>query len=1129
MSDKYPGGFITDGAPAGFSVLLNGSSDYLTVPQSTNLDLGSGNWTVEAWVYAISNSGNRRILSKQNSTNNWILRLNSSGTGSVAYFEIDTVAIVTGTTVIPNNKWTHIAVVRNSNTVTAYVNGVSDASATYSGTPSAPNSVLGIGAYAGGPSEYFSGYISNARFVKGSAVYTAAFTPPTQLFPITNTQLLTCQSPTLIDNSTNAATITTVSGAKVSNFTPFAGYTGFNPALGAAAGGVWTLDQAAYYQNNRKWPIYDPYFNQTTLMLHGNGTNNAQNNTFLDSSTNNFTITRNGNTTQGTFTPFSQTGWSLYLPGSGTNYVQTPSSTTTALLGGSLTSLASLSFTIECFINLPVATGTFVIGDCDPAGSTANMIAGINSDGTQSFGATFGGYTTRNGTGAIQFNAWNHVAWVITGGYVYFYINGAPAGSATVGNTSSQYGQLVFGGYNNSFSTKQNVSNFRITKSAIYSGAFTPPTGPLTASTNTTLLTFQGNNYKDYSANNYTLNVVGSPTIQAFSPFVPTVTTPTTYSNYFSGSASYLSGASNAALVFGTGTYTIEMWVYQNARSGTQYVLGGGGGFQLAINSSGYIFGGVAGVGDFTAATIAASLYTWTHIAIVRNNTSSGGVAYYVNGVAAGTATDATNYTSNVTLNIGTTNSNVGVTPFSGFLSNLRVLKGTALYTASFTPPIVPLTAITNTSLLTCQSSTFIDNSTNALALTQTGTTYPVAYPTPFAPKVDTTTLNSAYSTSLIGGSAYFDGTGDYLSGTGNTTNSNVAFTVEAWIYLTSSTANRAIFSNSSTSGGTSGILFWINGSSFLTLSRGNGGAGSSVIGTTALTLNTWIHVAACRTAAGAITVFLNGVANGTGTDAAATDQTSFVVGAAYTNSAVNLMQGYISGLRVLSGTALYTSNFAPPTAPLTAITNTTLLTNFTNAGIYDNTAKVVLETVGDAQVSTTQSKYGGSSMKFDGTGDWLYGSSTPNVGLGSGNFTFETWVYPTTNPANGPGTVIDARSGANAEGWVVRIFADLSIGFYDGPANTYQQTSASAVSLNAWAHIACVRSGTTLTIFVNGVSLKTATVSSNLGTAWPFYIGNNYTAGYTYYGYLDDLRITKGVARYLANFTPPTSQLQDQ
>ena len=61
----------------------------------------------------------------------------------------------------------------------------------------------------------------------------------------------------------------------------------------------------------------DPNFNQTVLLLHGDGTNGAQNNTFLDSSTNNFTITRNGNTTQGTFTPFSLAAgeWSNYFDG----------------------------------------------------------------------------------------------------------------------------------------------------------------------------------------------------------------------------------------------------------------------------------------------------------------------------------------------------------------------------------------------------------------------------------------------------------------------------------------------------------------------------------------------------------------------------------------------------------------------------------------------------------------------------------------------------------------------------------------------------------------------------------------------------------------------------------------------
>lgn len=1127
MSDKYPGGFVTTGAPAGFSVAFGGAStSYLSTGTAAGLDSISGDFTIEYWQYPSTGisgiapvigsangsfSGTASFFAYETSTNKLHMYLNATQSSSL-------IAYASPTSLL--DKWSHIAWVRSGSTITLYLNGTSVATVSYATSISlnTTNSNTYIGKN-GWDAYYWLGYISNIRIVKGTALYTANFAPPTQLFPVTNTQLLICQSPTIRDNSTNNYSITANGSAAPNNFTPFAGYTGFNPALGAAAGGVWTIDEAAYYQNNRLWPIYDPYFNNTTLMLHGNGTNAAQNNTFLDSSVNGFPITRNGNTTQGSFSPFSQTGWSLYLPGSGTNYVQTPSSSVTTILGGSVTSLASLSFTVECFVNVP--TGAFIIGDCNPGNDTANLILGINNDGTLSLGGTFGGYTTRNSTGAIQFNAWNHVAWVVTGAYVYFYINGAPAGSGTVGNTSSQYGQFIFGGYNNNFSTKQNLSNFRITKSVVYSGPFTPPTGPLTASTNTTLLTFQGNNYRDFSANNYALTVVGAPTIQAFSPFVPTVTTPTTYSNYFSGSGSYLTGVSNAALVFGTGTYTIEMWVYQNARSGTQYVLGGGGGFQLAINSSGYIFGGVAGVGDFTAATIAASLYTWTHIAIVRNSTSSGGVAYYVNGAAAGTATDATNYTSNVTLNIGTTNSNVGVTPFSGFLSNLRVLKGTALYTASFTPPTVPLTAITNTSLLTCQSTTIVDNSTNALTLTATGTVYPVTSPTPFPAKVDTTTLNSAYSTSLIGGSAYFDGSGDYLSlsnnaalfaGTGD-------FTMEFWIYPTSLSGNNMVWGQNA-----NGLdIYRLNSTGKLVVDQAN--VGTILSSTANVIANTWTHYAVTRSGT-TMRLFVNGALDATATNSANfTNANNPAIGASPGGSG-NLYIGYIAGLRFVKGTALYTSSFAPPASPPTAVANTQLLTNFTNAGIFDNTAKNVFETVGGAAISTGQSKYGGSSMYFDGSGDWLSAPSTQNCVWGTGDFTIEFWVYPTTLNASTDYNILDFRDSNDTNSFRVGIngttipFLANSVGGVLNGSYTF--------TTNNWYHFAVTRRSGTLTIWINGTSAGTNTTTTN-------YTGSKITIGAAvnntgpYFGYLDDIRVTKGFSRYNTPFTPPTSQLQDQ
>ena len=94
------------------------------------------------------------------------------------------------------------------------------------------------------------------------------------------------------------------------------------PYSNDTASGIWTLDQQAYWQKLGQWPTagnnpVDPQFNYVTMLLHGDGTNGAQNNTFLDSSTNNFTITRNGNTTQGSFSPYGS-NWSNYF-GGGTN------------------------------------------------------------------------------------------------------------------------------------------------------------------------------------------------------------------------------------------------------------------------------------------------------------------------------------------------------------------------------------------------------------------------------------------------------------------------------------------------------------------------------------------------------------------------------------------------------------------------------------------------------------------------------------------------------------------------------------------------------------------------------------------------------------------------------------------
>jgi hypothetical protein len=176
------------------------------------------------------------------------------------------------------------------------------------------------------------------------------------------------------------------------------------------------------------------------------------------------------------------------------------------------------------------------------------------------------------------------------------------------------------------------------------------------------------------------------------------------------------------------------------------------------------------------------------------------------------------------------------------------------------------------------------------------------------------------------------------------------------------------------------------------------------------------------------------------------------------------------------------------------------------------------LETVGNAQISTTQSKWGGSSIAFDGTGDWLLAPSSPNFAI-DGNFTVEMWVY-----FNNTTTYVffDMRGIGTAAPNNPVLFWSNSASKIQAYINDDFRITSGTLNTAQWYHVALTRSGTTVTLYVDGVSQGTYTYSASI-TQQALYVGTGSGLN-SFNGYIDDLRITKGFARYTANFTAPTA-----
>jgi hypothetical protein len=620
----------------------------------------------------------------------------------------------------------------------------------------------------------------------------------------------------------------------------------------------------------------------------------------------------------------------------------------------------------------------------------------------------------------------------------------------------------------------------------------------------------QNNTFLDTSGNSYSITRNGNTTQGSFSPY------GSNWSNSFNGSNSYLTLSSNASMSFGTGNFTIEGWFFTGDKSisggASRSIIGNSGNSyteQLYISTSGYLTFGNTGSTFIQGSTDLAN-NTWHYFAISRSGTSTNQIAMWVDGTRVAQGTNSQNYTSG-TIYIGAFGTTDGF--WNGYISNLRIVKGSAVYdptNSTITVPTTPLTAITNTALLTCQTNRFFDASANAYTVTATDL--------PSVQRFNPFGTSTAYSTSVIGGSGYFDGTGDTLSLPGGTfTVTTGDYTIECWAYansLDTSFYDKRIWCVGDSLGNDFELRIGASGSLYFSVNDGGQISASNY------KTGTWYHFVLSRVS-GTVRLFTNGVLTGSSSASSVSASlapqfaTTFMIGGASFDSSTH-WNGYITGFKFTNGSGV--TSVTVPTAP---VTGGTLLLGMTNGAIFDNAMMNDLGTIADAKISTSVVKYGTGSLSFDGTGDRLFISDVTNLGFGTGDFTVELWVYFNVAPAD-TGFVGSVNNGGMD--FVYHSSGSLRIGQLGVGWDSIFSPFTPATG--TWYHIAFTRSGGTARGFVDGVQIgSNSTNTVSYAPSGGMNIGaSNSTGARHLNGYIDDLRITKGYARYTANFTPPTA-----
>ena len=843
--------------------------------------------------------------------------------------------------------------------------------------------------------------------------------------------------------------------------------------------------------------IEDPYADNVSLLLNGNGTNGST--TFTDSSNNSHTVTPGGNaqisTAQSKFG-----GSSMYFDGSG-DYLSIPDDTSLHL--------GSDNFTFEFWTYLNSTTGNFINKRVSSAAGVQYLYLRV-SGGALVLWATSNGssWNIANNFGfgntTLSTGQWYHIALVRNGTEIAAYVNGVKSpntitSSAAIQNGSTNplriAGDVPYNGYLNGY-----IDDFRITKGvARYTSNFTPPAAELYLSTTETQ---QAPVLTDISPNNNTAilyNGVGytSSNVGYFT---------------FDGTNNYMEIPYDESVNLTDGDFTIDFWMNSFADQTSDVLVS---------------YGNTSNVGGWAIKTATNKLqYSVgfdTHPAVAGIVTS--GLVVHL---------DAGN--SNSYPGSGTTWTDLSGNGNNGTLTNGPTFDSADGGSLSFdgTDDVVPITKANN--LGTTQNYTIftfiyphsVDSTrANSIVDSGSGSTYPMrlhlrpnstiklqhndAFADPGVITTDTISLNTwtcvAATNNNNSGTVYINGVSAASGSLGNNWdafnptvgwkpigNPSGVYAFDGFISIVL-IYNRAL-TPSEIQRNYNALKGRYTSQPSALDSLDTFGVVENADFSSGITTNTWNHYALVRSG-NVYTPYVNAVPGNPSYDYSADlnrdlyfDNASIILNANGDNGSTNIIDSSKNN-------------------------HTSIITAYNGAGI-----------------STAEYKFGGSSLYFDGTNDYIDCGTDSSYAMEDGDFTIEFWMYTDQNQSSegyvfriGP---LDADDGGLAV-YVVNGSGGIdSIRFEERSGGS--TFSSASITRGQWNHIAWTRSGSNFYFFVNGTNIRIRSISRNPYNENDLILGAHFglnQAGGRYYdrffnGYIDDFIITKGVAKYTSDFTPP-------